>query len=98
MTIRNESQNEIKAYVDVDNLQVKLNGRNELDIRGKGKKMKVYLDNRASLDAERFAVDIADIKADDRSRASVAVADTLRQRLDGHSSVKVDGEPVILKE
>ncbi len=98
MTIRSESQAEIKAYVDVENLQVKLNGRNELDIRGTGKKMKAYLDNRATLDAERFAVDIADIKADDRSSASLAVADTLRQRLDGHSSVKVDGEPVILKE
>ena len=98
MTIRSESQAEIKAYVDVENLQVKLNGRNELDIRDTGKKMKAYLDNRATLDAERFAVDIADIKADDRSSASLAVADTLRQRLDGHSSVKVDGEPVILKE
>jgi len=98
MTIRSESQSEIKAYVDVENLQVKLDGRNELDIRGKGKKMKVYLDNRASLDAERFAVDIADIKADDSSRASLAVTDTLRQRLDGHSKVKVDGEPVVLNE
>lgn len=98
MTIRNEGRNEIKAYLDVEDLQVKLNGRTELDIRGKGKKMKMYLDNRASIDAERFAVDIADIKANDRSKASLAVTDTLRQRLDEHSRVKVDGEPVILEE
>ena len=98
MTIRNESRSEIKAYVDVDDLLIKLAGRNELDIRGKGKKMKVYLDNAATLDAERFAVDVADIKADERSKASLAVADTLRQRLDGNSRVKVDGEPVILEE
>ncbi|MFK7979214.1 MAG: DUF2807 domain-containing protein [Saprospiraceae bacterium] len=98
MTIRNESRSEIKAYVDVDDLLIKLEGRNELDIRGKGKKMKIYLGNAASLDAERFAVDIADIKADDRSKASLAVADTLRQRLSGNSRVKVDGEPVVLEE
>ena len=60
--------------------------------------MKVYLDDAATLDAERFAVDIADIKADERSKASLAVADTLRQRLSGNSRVKVDGEPVILEE
>ena len=98
MTIRNESRSDIKAYVDVDDLLIKLEGRNELDIRGKGKKMKVYLDDAATLDAERFAVDIADIKADERSKASLAVADTLRQRLSGNSRVKVDGEPVILEE
>jgi len=98
MTIRSESQSDIKAYVDVENLTVKLDGRNELDIRGKGKTIKAYLDNNATLDAERFAVDIADIKANERSKASLAVSDTLRQRLDGRSRVKVDGEPVVLEE
>jgi len=98
MTIRSESQADIKAYVDVDNLLVKLDGRNELDIRGKGKKMKVYLDNHATLDAERFAVAIADIKAAYNAKASLSVTDTLRQRLDGRSKVKVDGEPVVLEE
>jgi len=98
MTIRNEGRGDIKAYADIEELTVKLDGRNELDIRGKGKKINAYLDNRANLDAERFAVNIADIKGDDRSKASLAVSDTLRQRLDGRSVVKVDGEPVIIED
>lgn len=99
MTIRNEGHSsEVKAYVDVNDLTVKLDGRNELDIRGKGSNLTVYLDNKATLDGERFAVDIADVKGTNRSKASLAVADTLRQRLDERSRVKVDGEPVILEE
>jgi len=98
MTIRNESRGDIKAYVDVEDLTVKLDGRNELDIRGKGAKLTAYLDNKAKLDGERFAVDIADVKATESSRASLAVADTLRQRLDDRSRVKVDGDPVIIEE
>ncbi len=99
MTIRSENyRSDIKANIDVEDLTVKLNGRNELDIRGKGKKLKAYLDNRATLDAERFAVDIADIKGDDRSKAKLAVSDTLRQRLDGRSTVRVDGEPVVIED
>ena len=98
MTIRNEGRGDIKAYADVEELTVKLDGRNELDIRGKGKKINAYLDNRANLDAERFAVNIAAIKGDDRSKASLTVSDTLRQRLDGRSVVKVDGEPVVIED
>ena len=98
MTIRNEGRGDIKAYADITDLTVKLNGRNELDIRGKGKKLKAYLDNEAVLDGERFPLNIANIKADDRSKASLSVSDTLRQTTNGKSRVRVDGEPVIIED
>ncbi len=97
MQIKSESENDIKAYVDVENLNITLEGRNELDIRGTGKHLIARLSERAKLDAERFAVNVVDIKARDRSMAKLAVSDTLRQRLDDKSSVKIDGEPVIVK-
>ncbi|MEM1119917.1 MAG: DUF2807 domain-containing protein [Bacteroidota bacterium] len=98
MSIRNDGRGDIKAFVDVADLTIKLNGRNELDIRGKGKKMTTYLSDRAKLDAERFTVDLADIRVRTRSNAALAVSDTLRQRVDDRSRVKVDGDPVVIEE
>lgn len=98
MLIQSESKSDIKAYIDVENLSVKLDGKNELDIRGKGGRLSASLDNRAKLDAARFSVSYAVLSAKERSNAKLAVSDTLRQNIDRRSSVKVDGEPVILSE
>jgi hypothetical protein len=97
MTIRSESRGDIKAYVNVENLKIKMDGRNELDIRGKGKNLSAYLVNNAKLDAERFSVRIADVKAKNRSSLKLAVSDTLRQELAKHTKIKVDGEPIVFK-
>jgi len=93
-----ESRADIKAFLDVDNLELDLNSRMEVDIRGSGNKLTAHLSDRAELDAERFAVKTAKVEIKDRGSAQIAVSDTLRQILEDRGSVKVDGEPVVIKD
>lgn len=94
---KGESRADIKAYVDVKELELELNSRLELDIRGSGTKLIANLSDRAELDAERFAVKTATVKLTDRGSASLAVSDTLTQVIKDKGSVKVDGDPVVIK-
>ena len=95
MNLRFYGNNELKAYVDIDTLNVRQSGRNEIDIRGNGKHLKANLDNRSKLDAERFTVFSADIQTSERSTAKLSVSDFLKKRTDDSNSIKVEGEPVI---
>lgn len=96
MRIINKGEGNIKAYVDVENLEVQQNGGNELDIRGQGNYLKATLDKKALLDAKRYAVNVADIVALHSNRIKLAVTDTLRQQLGEGSRIVTDGEPLVI--
>jgi len=97
MSIRNNGRHDIKAYVIVDTLTVKQEGRNELDIRGKGKFIKVDMDGRTKLDAEHFAVNnaVVDLRIGSHSSAKMSVTDTLK-RMGDIGAIRFDGDPVVV--
>lgn len=96
MNIKKESHHDLKAYVNIDSLQLILKDRTEFDIRGSGKYLKANLYDRSRLDAEHYTVDVADINTEQNSKASVAVVDTLRKSRNGGSRIDVDGDPKVV--
>lgn len=96
MEIKGDSKYDLKAYIDVDSLKLNLKEKTEFDIRGSGKYLKANLHGRAKLDSEHYTVNVADIRTENYSRASVAVVDTLRKSRLGDSRINADGEPKVV--
>ncbi|MEL6923062.1 MAG: DUF2807 domain-containing protein [Bacteroidota bacterium] len=97
MSIRNHGDYDIKAFVNVDSLTVKQEGRNELDIRGMGKYLKADLIGRSKLDAEHYTVQTAVVNSDRYHNASakMMVTDTLK-RFGDIGSIRYDGDPIVV--
>lgn len=98
MTIQNKSKYDVKAFVNIDSLTLKQTGRGEIDVRGEGNYLSANLDDRARLDTEHYSVSVAEITATHHSRASIAVADTVRQVADSSSKIRIDGQPMVITE
>lgn len=99
MAIYSEIEYDMVVNVEVENMEVTLEGNSELDLRGKGEKLTARLKDRSQLDADRFMVSVADITVKDKSQAQVAVSDTLRKKAKDDGKVKVEvGEPVVLEK
>ncbi len=97
MHIQHEGKYDIKLNADIDELEVVQKGKHELDLRGKGKRLKIKLEEGASLDAERYSVLVGDISMEN-GKAKLSVSDSLYQKLIGEeNSIKIDGEPIIMK-
>ncbi len=95
LRIVNDGEAQIKAFVNVQNLDVELTGDNELDVRGEGNYLKAILSNDARMDAERFTVKVADLEALNGSWAKVSATDTLRQQVE-NSEVISKRNPVLI--
>lgn len=97
MKISCNGNNEIKAYVDVENLSVNLEGTAKLTVRGNGNTLHTTLHERADLDAEFFTVKNSSLETTGvNHKIHLAVTDTLRRKLTGDVSIKVEGNPVTL--
>ena len=96
MQIKSTSDHDLKAIVNVENLTLHQRGRTEFDLRGSGKFLKATLYDRSRLDAEHYAIDVAEVSTNNYSKASVAVADTLRKDISGDSRIEVDGDPKVV--
>ena len=92
-----ESRADIKAFIEVQQLELELNSRTELDLRGSGTSLVAQLSDRSELDASHFAVKTAQVTIKDRGAASLAVSDTLVQAVKDRGTVRVDGEPVVIR-
>lgn len=97
MRINYTGKNDLKAFINIDSIYINQNGRNELDISGKGKYMSLVMDNHSKMDAKNYEVDIVDIKATDHCEAKLNVNNFLRQRQE-ESKIDVErGEPEIIE-
>ena len=97
ITGHEESRAEIKANINVNALNIDLGSRQELDLRGSGDILRVDLKERAHLDAERFSAKKVNIKISNRATASLAVSDSVYQTVLDRGKIKIDGNPVIVK-
>jgi hypothetical protein len=92
MRLKNDGSYDLKAFVNVDSLTLVQDGRGEINVRGSGKHLKADLIRRAKIDTERFTVNTAEVKAQEFSKASIAVSESVKIDSDNSSSVKVEGE------
>ena len=97
ITGHKESRAEVKANINVDNLNIDLGSRQKLDLRGSGNVLKVKLKERAYLDAERFSAKKVNIRIINRASASLAVSDSVQQTLLDRGKIEIEGNPVIIK-
>jgi len=97
MRLKNDGGYDLKVFVNVDSLILIQAGRGEINVRGRGKHLKAELNRRAKIDTERFTVNTAEVKAQEYSRASISVSETIRITSDGSSRVNVEGEAEIIK-
>ena len=70
--------------------------RNRSDIRGKGKFLKVKLDNCRGMDAEHYLAQNAHVVANDAGKIRLEVVDTLRKNLRSGSRIISDDDPKII--
>lgn len=97
MLIKHEGRYDIKAFVDVDSIQIKQIGRNEIDLRGSGKYMKATIHNRSRLDAEHFAVNDAIVNATNRSVAKITAVKSITGQKSRGSKVISEGDPTVFE-
>lgn len=95
MYINNDSRHDVDLMVNVDSVFLQQSRDNKITLTGKGSYLNAHLEKRAELDAHRYFVKTADVNIE-RSQASLAVSDTLRQRVDRDGKVVADGRPLVL--
>ncbi len=71
MRISNVGDYDIKAYVNVDSLFLQQQGKNEIDIRGKGRFLSANLTAQSRLDAKQYLVEDTDIVQAEGSRVKL---------------------------
>ena len=92
------SRMDVKAYLEVDNLTLKQDGRCEIDLKGKGKQLMASMDEQAELDAEHYPVATANVKAVNRNRIQLTVTDTIYADVSPGTRMKYDGNPVVIEQ
>lgn len=83
----NDGEAKVEFKANVNNLDVMLSGDNRLQLAGKCNYLKAMLDNEARLDADEFAVRVADITANNDSWVKISATDTLYQHFDESSDL-----------
>lgn len=94
--IVNEGRGDIKAFADIQHLDVHLTGRNELEIRGEGTQLNAILSDHAKLDADHFTVKKANMELNNRCEATIFATDTLWQKV-SNSRLTSRRDPVIIE-
>jgi phage shock protein PspC (stress-responsive transcriptional regulator) len=83
----NEGESKVEFNANVNNLELQLSGDNRLHLMGSCNYLKAVLDNEARLDADEFAVRVADITANNDSWVKISATDTLYQHFDESSDL-----------
>ncbi len=88
---------DVKAYINIDSLDLQQRGRSEIDLRGSGKYIKARLEDRSRLDAEHYPVNVAEVSTMNSSRAALSVSDTLRRVAhNGEHRITSDQDPKVV--
>jgi len=99
MLLKSDGRHKLKALVTVDSLVVRQYGQARFDLRGKGNYMKITMDGASKLDADRYRVNVADLKMTYNDEVALSVADTLYRRGEATREahyLEIDGEPEVV--
>lgn len=89
-----ESDNELHANLNVAFLDLTIGNYAKVNLKGAGEFLKANLYDAASLDADRYEVEVANVEGTTQNHAKVNVKDTLFKKID---KIKFEGEPVVLE-
>ena len=97
LQVKMDGRNDLEAFVNIDSLDLQLRGRGEVELRGSGHYLRAKLADRLRLDAEHYAVVVAEVSTRNASRAALSVSDTLRrQAYNGQERISSDQEPKVV--
>jgi hypothetical protein len=95
LEIHNSYGGDLKAYIEVVNLKLTLEGRNECAIIGEGSNLNIQMYEGAKLDGERYGVKTAEITGQLRRMSKIKVSDQLTMELNDADYLKVYGDPTV---
>ncbi len=95
MIIKNKGRADIKAIVNVDSLTVRQGGRSEFQLSGKGTWLSAKIEEHGKLNADRYTVNVANVRASQYSFAELMVSDTIHLETEDGSRIKYEGDPVV---
>ncbi|MCC6725395.1 MAG: DUF2807 domain-containing protein [Saprospiraceae bacterium] len=99
LRIVNNGECKLDFRANVNKLELVLSGDNKAQLIGNCNYLTATLDNEARLDAEKLAVRVADITANNDSWVKVSAADTLHQHIDESSTfVSKLKTPVVIEK
>jgi phage shock protein PspC (stress-responsive transcriptional regulator) len=87
---------DIKATLEVEDLTIRQE-KSRLDLVGKGKNVKIRLDDDAQLEAARYEVKTADITLESNTSARLNATESVREHNNG-GDLKVEGSAKVNKE
>ncbi len=97
LQVKMDGRNDLEAFVNIDSLDLQLRGRGEVELRGSGHYLRAKLADRLRLDAEHYAVAVAEVSTRNASRAALSVSDTLRrQAYNGQERISSDQDPKVV--
>jgi len=98
LNLRSTGTQELKADIKIDSIFVIQEGNNEVDLRGSARFLKADLANKAVLDADKFNIETAAIKAVDASKAMLMVQEELWKNADESSSIINEGQAKVVEQ
>ncbi|MEM6697324.1 MAG: PspC domain-containing protein [Bacteroidota bacterium] len=99
MNIDFNSNYELKLLSKVDRLKISQKGGGKIELIGEGEYLDAKVSEDSKFDTERFSLFSADVRVLNDSWMRLAVADTLRQRVDESSKIVLEEEPkVVIQE
>ena len=98
MKVKHDGKSVLNVLANIDSLSVRQAGRGKVILRGEGQYLESVLGKSSKLEADRYQVKNADIKAGISSRASIAVSDSLWTFKDAGARISNDGSPKIFEK
>ena len=95
LSIYNSGRGDITAVMDIENLQLNLDGRQSIDLMGKGKNLDVQLSHNTDLNLSKYLVNNATVKGDLYRRGKLNVEQALNCNANTLRNLDVIGSPTI---
>ncbi len=95
MKIIKESRSDLRFYSNAKTLDLRLLSRGDVVLIGTGNLLNLHMDNRASIDAERYVAKTAELSGDNHSESSINVTETLYYPEDFDMDFHIYGDPMM---
>jgi hypothetical protein len=93
MEIQHNGKSELKAFINVKNLNLLLDGESNVEFTGSGEELNLQIYNYAKFRGENFIVNNAKLKANRYSLAAIHAKDLIEYDVDHDYRLKIYGDP-----
>ncbi len=95
LSIYNSGRGDLTAVMDIENLQLNLDGKQSIDLMGKGENIDIQLSQNTDLDLSKYLVTNATLKGDLYRRGKLNVEKALNCQENTLRNLEVIGNPTI---